>query len=262
MQENPLFQVVEAYLDSVKTNKDSRPNIQQRENFLLTCLTNNLNPIKKQVYLIGFESKSGPIFNEIISVTGQTAIASRTGEYAGVSQPRFTFKNDKIDSCSVTVTRLVKGQKCEFAGQAYFEERSKDNFGNIKKEFQNQPRTMLEKCARAIALRNAFPEELGNYYEEAEINFVDSPVTNNNSKETKVFISNTQKVELNELLKTASKLSGKSSEEIIKKILEAFKFKTIDDVYEPHATKIIEAVKARIAQYEQASEELNEFETE
>jgi phage recombination protein Bet len=169
IKSDPLYQVVQAYLDTIKTKLGKTPSDEVRDNFILTCVTFKLNPLKKQIYLLGYDRKDGSAtFNEIVSASGFTAIASRTGEFAGVDQPRFIYNDQKLDSCSVTVYRLIQGQRCAFTGNAYYDERANDQFG-IKSQFKEQPKTMLEKCARAAALRIAFPEELGNKYDIDEM---------------------------------------------------------------------------------------------
>jgi hypothetical protein len=99
--------------------------------------------------------------------------------YAGKDPAIFVNSNNKIDSCTVTVYRLVKNQKCAFTGQAFFDESVQltDEYvhGNrTGKQLPNSmwakmPRTMLEKCAFAKALRSAFPESLSGMYTSDEI---------------------------------------------------------------------------------------------
>jgi len=161
---NPLFQVVTNYLNGVKTSKGTKPTDEQKKDFLQTCIAHNLNPIKKQAYLVGYDTRDGANFTTITSIGGYTSIATSTGEYAGLDQPRFSYNGDKIDSCSVTVYRLVRGTRCAFTGNAYFSERNQNNT-----MWQKNPKTMIEKCARASALRNAFPDEFSNIYTSDEM---------------------------------------------------------------------------------------------
>jgi phage recombination protein Bet len=166
----PIAQLLNTYLDSVKTSKGTPPSEADKINFVTFCLSNNLNPIKKQAYLMGYDTKNGPSFSTIVSISGYTAIAMQTGLCAGIDQPRFNYNGNILDSCSITVYRLVKGEKCGFTGTAYYSERvGKKYDGSLTEPWAKQPKTMLEKCAKAAALRNAFPDQLSGVYTEDEM---------------------------------------------------------------------------------------------
>jgi phage recombination protein Bet len=166
----PIANLLNTYLETVKTSKGTPPSEADKINFVTFCLSNNLNPIKKQAYLMGYDTKNGPSFSTIVSISGYTAIAMQTGLCAGIDQPRFTYNGNILDSCSVTVYRLVKNEKCGFTGTAYFSERVGKKFdGSLTEPWAKQPKTMLEKCAKAAALRNAFPDQLSGVYTEDEM---------------------------------------------------------------------------------------------
>jgi phage recombination protein Bet len=180
----PLKQLLDTYLDNVKTASGLPPTEVDKVNFITFCLVNNLNPIKKQAYLLGYDRKKdfkviGASYSTIVSISGYISIAMQTGLCAGIGQPRFTYISNQLDSCSVTVYRLVKGEKCEFVGTAYYLERVQltDEYSGGKKTgkmkpndaWGKQPKTMLEKCAKAAALRNAFPDKLSGVYTEDEM---------------------------------------------------------------------------------------------
>jgi phage recombination protein Bet len=116
--------------------------------------------------------------------------ASRTGQYAGIDPPRFgpditrSFTGRaKTDSgwqqlsvevtypewCEVTVYRLVNGVRCPFTETVFWEE-TYSRAGGASSEvptamWVKRPRGQLIKCAKAAALRAAFPEE-GTYVAE------------------------------------------------------------------------------------------------
>jgi hypothetical protein len=66
-----------------------------------------------------------------------------------------------------TVYRKVDGERCPFVGEASWEEYAPLGIdGNFWKA---RPEVMLGKCAEAVALRSAFPEQLSGIYEPAEL---------------------------------------------------------------------------------------------
>ncbi|WP_295544192.1 recombinase RecT, partial [uncultured Thiohalocapsa sp.] len=117
--------------------------------------------------------------------------ASRTGRYAGIDPPRFgpditrTFAGRaKTDAgwrdvtievtypewCALTVYRLVEGQRCPFTETVFWEE-TYSRAGGANAEVPTamwikRPRGQLIKCAKAAALRAAFPEESSYTAEE------------------------------------------------------------------------------------------------
>ena len=249
-----LFQVVNSYLGTVQTSKGATPTTTQKENFLIECMVNNLNPIKKQAYLLGYDTKSGASFSTIISISGFTSIAQRTGAYAGVSQPRWAYKKDgKIDYCSITVQKIVKGILCEFTGQAYMDERvqTRPEYSNGQSTgrqiptggWANQPRTMLEKCARASALRNAFPEELGDKYDEVEMPLVPTPQVKVSFK----LITQDQKDSINQSIDILAPYQNITSQEYLDKILAMNKQDSLDTVTEPVASQMVKILLDKVA---------------
>lgn len=118
--------------------------------------------------------------------------ASRSGEYAGISEPEFgpdrEFKNDRGDAvftypewCKITVFRLVGGQPRPFPAKEYWLENyataGRDNpFPNTM--WRKRPYGQISKVAEAQALRKAFPEFGGgtNTSEEMEGRHLEGPV--------------------------------------------------------------------------------------
>jgi phage recombination protein Bet len=244
-----LMQVVNSYLDTVKTSKGTIPDQSTKQNFITTCLSYGLNPIKRQAYLTGYDSNSGAKFTFIVGIDGFTTIASRTGVYAGKDQARFTYIDNKLDSASVTVYRLVQGQKCAFTGQAYF-----DEYKQPSPLWQKMPKTMLEKCAFAKALRSAFPESLSGLYTDDEISTkpaIDEPIT-----------EGTLKFILNKLLPESVKLSGKTADEIQSAIVAQYSVSSLTELTKKQALSVVTAMQNRINDLLEAQEEKADFEAE
>jgi len=116
--------------------------------------------LEKDVYAIPF----GGGYSLVTSIDYMRKIASRSG-LAGKSAPRFTNDNGKVESCSVTVKKVLKnGEIGEFESLVYF-----DEYTTGKNLWVKKPRTMLAKVAEMHALRMAFPEELSKAYIEDEM---------------------------------------------------------------------------------------------
>ena len=120
------------------------------------------------------------------SVDGHRAIASKTGQYAGSSAPRFTMKKNPQtgidlnipDSASVTVKRLLpNGVVGEFTSVVRWDEFVRPNsYGKIPRFYNDMPTHMLGKVAECQALRKAFPVELGGIYAPEEMQHVSEEV--------------------------------------------------------------------------------------
>ena len=149
------------------------------------CKARGLDILKKPCHIVPMnvkDTKTGKYeWRDIImpSITEQRITASRTGEYAGQDAPMFgemvemTFnKTVHIvpEFCTVTVYRIIHGEKVAFSHTEYFEEicsTTKD--GDLNSMWTKRKRGQLAKCAEAGALRKAFPEEIGNEYTAEEM---------------------------------------------------------------------------------------------
>jgi hypothetical protein len=105
------------------------------------------------------------------SIDGYRLIADRTGLYAGSDDPVYSKEADTWDhpsKASVTVWKLVGGQRCPFTASArwseYCPKDDKDSF-----MWKKMPYLMLGKCAEALALRKGFPAELSGIYTDDEM---------------------------------------------------------------------------------------------
>jgi phage recombination protein Bet len=149
---------------------------QEFEHYIAFCQARGLNPAANQVYFVKYRSKDGPSTPAfMLSIDALRLIAHRTGDYAGCSEPIFT---DGGKACTVTVQRNLKnGEIAHFSGMAFYEEQVQLKSGKPTTFWQSRPRTMLEKCAEAKALRKAFPQDLGQLYiREEMLDQYDGPI--------------------------------------------------------------------------------------
>lgn len=173
--------------------------------FMAMCRATNLDPLRKQCYAFVFK-KGGRRDSEpeqrsltlVTSINGFRTIADRTGNYRPDEDAAQLYFDKKLNSetnplgIEKAIGRVWKfshGDWHKVTVEAYWEE-----YAPIKEEWAygedgkrrptgkktldtsgqwgKMPRLMLAKCGEAAALRKAFPDELSNIHEEAEIDRV------------------------------------------------------------------------------------------
>lgn len=158
------------------------------------CKARKLDPFKRPVNIVPMWNKSLGKEVETIwpSINEVQTTAARTGKYAGMDEPKWgpektrtfeglskwkegnSWKEEDLkieltfpEWCSVTVYRMVDGQRCAFTEPVFWEEayarRGKTEVPNDM--WAKRTRGQLLKVAKAFSLRAAFPEE-GEYTAE------------------------------------------------------------------------------------------------
>jgi phage recombination protein Bet len=119
-----------------------------------------------------------------VGIDGYRATASRTGELAGIDDAVFDSEGDAHPKwAKVTVYRWSHGEKIPYTATARYSEYVQTK--NIKQGGQvvgkepnamwtRMPYLMLAKCAEALALRKAFPDELAGLYTDEEMGQADN----------------------------------------------------------------------------------------
>ncbi len=146
--------------------------------FLYQAERTKLDPFSRQIYFQKYKDKNGRENMTIITgIDGYRAIAERSGNYAGSDDPVFDIEADFADfkasdgkfprKATVTVYKMIAGQRCGFTASA----RWMEYFPGDLKGFmwKKMPHTMLGKCAEALALRKAFPNDLSGIYTKEEM---------------------------------------------------------------------------------------------
>lgn len=146
--------------------------------FLLTCVRTGLDPFTKQVHFIKRRSwnKDQNRYEEIMTIVtgidGYRSIAERTKQLAGIDDVVYE-ENQLVNpiKASVTVWRYIGGQRVSFTASARWSEYCpKNNKGEIVGPmWKKMPYFMLGKCAEALALRKAFPNDLSGIYTKEEM---------------------------------------------------------------------------------------------
>ncbi len=141
------------------------------------CKARKLDPLKKPCHIVPMSVKDAKTGNnewrDVImpGIYELRITAQRTGEYAGQDAPVFGPMSDiniggqKVSApefCTVTVYRLMQGQRIGTSHTEFYEEAvgtKKD--GKPNSMWLKRKRGQLAKTAEAGALRKAFPDELG-----------------------------------------------------------------------------------------------------
>jgi phage recombination protein Bet len=142
--------------------------------FARFCAENELSPFKRQVHLI----KRGERFTIQTGIDGYRSIADRTGRYAGNDDYLFDEglseyqhvvqkKGANPITATATVYKLVGNTRVPFAATARWIEYCPPEGQNFM--WKKMPYLMLGKTAEALALRKAFPNELGGVYTDEEM---------------------------------------------------------------------------------------------
>jgi hypothetical protein len=111
-------------------------------------------------------------YTPITSIDFMRQRAADSGEYAGSDDAVYTGKPGTPDfAASVTIWRLVQGQKCSFTATALWSEYKPEAGPSGKADtlWMKLGHVMLSKCAEALALRKAFPKQTAKLYAAEEM---------------------------------------------------------------------------------------------
>lgn len=176
------------YIDLIKEQimvpgKDGKP--RRDEDFLLflyVCKRTGLDALTKQIHAVfRWDTRLGRETMSIqTGIDGMRLVAQRSGEYAGQDDVDFAPKDESTTypiKASCTVYRLVKGTRVGFTATARWNEYvQKDKEGQPTRMWKQMPYNQLGKCAEALALRKAFPNELSGLYTDDEMAQTANPI--------------------------------------------------------------------------------------
>lgn len=139
--------------------------------YLYTCQRTGLDPFAKQIYAV----KRGNAMTIQTGIDGYRLVADRSGKYAPGQEPTFVYDpHGKLLSATAYIKKLTKDGTWHIVpATAHFEEYVQVFNGKPAGLWQKMPRTMLAKCAEALAIRKCFPAELSGVYTEGEMDQAD-----------------------------------------------------------------------------------------
>lgn len=144
--------------------------------FVAQCKRTGLDPLSKQIYAIRVQGR----LVIMASIDGLRLIAERTGKYAGQIGPQWcgedgVWKDVWLSSNPPAAAKvgIVRSDFKEVVwGVATYRSYVKQT-----PIWKSMPDIMLSKCAEALALRKAFPNDISGLYEREEIDIESASAT-------------------------------------------------------------------------------------
>lgn len=169
-------------LDLITETVAKGATIYELQLFLYTAKRVGLDPLTKQIHFIKRRTRQPDgTYKEVgtiqTGIDGYRAIAERTGTLAGIDDATFDTETEvHPNKATVTVYRMVSGQRVGFTASARWSEYAQQYNGKIGGLWAKMPYLMLAKCAEALALRKAFPNDLSGLYTNEEMTEADTDV--------------------------------------------------------------------------------------
>jgi phage recombination protein Bet len=167
-------------VELIKKTIAPKANENELKLFLYQCKRTGLDPLARQIYCIPI----GGRMTIQTSIDGFRVVAERSGYYAGQDEPIFTpDEKGNILCCKVTVYKFSpNGQRYPASvGVAYWSE-----YAQNSPMWNKMKHTMISKCAEALALRKAFPQDLSGLYTTDEMQQAQPPQQTEDADDLKV----------------------------------------------------------------------------
>lgn len=257
------FEMTESQLNTIINTIAKGATVSELKLFLYVAKKSGLDPFTRQIHFVKRKSKQADgSYKETgtiqTGIDGYRAIAERSGTLAGIDDVVYDSEDkNHPEKASVTVYKIVNGNTVKFTASARWNEYFQKNFktGEAAGLWAKMPYLMLGKCAEALALRKAFPNDLSGLYtneEMAQADYESAPVKTEiveavGHQESNLIQNNTSKALFAEWTKYVD-LAGKNrkqSVDILKATLKKeFDKESTRELLEDEARVFIEKLKS------------------
>lgn len=171
-------ELTEAQIELVKRTIAEGATDDELALFVQTAKRLGLDPFARQIFAVKRKTKDGPKMAIQVSIDGYRLVAQRTGDYLGQTEPQWcgedgAWVNVWLSEKPPLAARVGVYRK-GFQEPLYAVARWKSYAqlypsGDPTPMWSKMPDLMLSKCAEALALRKAFPNELSGVYTAEEL---------------------------------------------------------------------------------------------
>lgn len=160
-----------------------------RRMFLHTCQKTGLDPFLKQIYFIernDRQSPTGKKWTVQTGIDGFRIVAERSGKYRGQTPPQWcggdgvwreVWLDRTVPPSAARIGVYKDGFREPLYAVALFHEYAQTTTYNGKTDFTRMWKqlgsVMISKCAEALAIRKAFPQDLSGIYTDDEMRQAD-----------------------------------------------------------------------------------------
>jgi phage recombination protein Bet len=151
--------------------------------FIQLCKARSLDPWEGDAYLVGYDTKDGPVFNIITAVQALLKRAELSKDFDGMESGVVVLSNNVVSNRPGSIVlkseELIGGwakvirKNCSIP---FYSEIPLDVYDTRRSRWLKDPSGMIQKCAKASALREAFPQKCGGLFTAEEMEIVVNPV--------------------------------------------------------------------------------------
>lgn len=147
--------------------------------FMMLCKASECNPWAGDAYLVGYDSRNGPVFQQLISISAMFKRAEASPHFDGIESGVIVERDNAVDYRQGDL--VFEGEKL-LGGWArlhrkdcnvpFYDALDLKVFSTGRSRWMDDPAGMVVKCAEASVLRKAFPTQLGAAYTRQEMEAV------------------------------------------------------------------------------------------